>query len=816
MTTGETENTETRNHPCPARPRRATPSAGRQLRAASALVPVMLSALLGPASAAAEQRVIAQPANPIRLAQASETREFSIRPQPIASALDQFSEATGISFAYTTSQLDGIRSPGLSGALPPRQALAQLLAGTGITFQFTGADTVTLALAQEGDGPVRLGPVQITASRVARSVSTIPGSVTVIDSEDLDQQRQVTRDIQRILQQTVPGFRGATGGRQEGTNALRGRTALILQNGVPQTVQIRTSGTGISNIDPRSIERIEVSRTANATLGFGGAGGTINLITKRPDSEVPLYTLDVGTSFQPLAFESGGLTKEGYASVEGKKDQFDYLFSLSARDIGEFFDADGDRIPDRVTEANSEEYGLAGSTGWQLDEQRALRLNLSYRRVQEDDNRTEAANAIVGEEKAEAVPNTSDTFNPFLDPLQAWNADLTYSDTDVLGSAMDVQTFFQRQEINVIGGCSVCIPTLAEQTRVDQRIGGRLNIESPLPGGATVVWGGDIVRNFNSELRDSGAANLGDVGNRPDITQHNFAAFAQLDVPLGDFLVSGGVRHDYFDVDFDDVTKPNGDSFEGGTIDVNETLFNLGLVYFLTDEVELFTGFSQALDITQPGRAAPGVDSAAQIELEPAVTESYEVGVRHFGDRWDGSISAFYTDSELSSRTINPGGLLPLAIPLRQPERIWGVESTLNFNLGEAWRVGGTAAYQEGEREVDGEWQDLQGTFIHPFRLTGYGEYVPYPWLSTRLQFEYSPDSDRFPGSTAFGEGEVSELFLMDFIASAETQYGEFRLGIENLLDKQYVSQFGEATNVAPNFFAQPGLTARLSYRVQF
>lgn len=750
---------------------------------------------------------------------AKQTFTFDIPSSSLAQAVTEFSAVTGVQVLYTGGQASEVTSPSLQGSYTATQALDRLLAGSGLTYRFTGNDSVTLVGKTESDETSFLAPVTVTATRVERSVSTIPGSVSVIDSEELDQQRQVTRDIQRILQQSVPGFRGATGNRSEGFNALRGRNALILQNGIPQTVQLRSSGLGINNIDPRLIDRIEVSRTANATLGFGGAGGTINLITKRPDSPIPVYTFEAGTSFQPLELRSGGITKEGFASVEGKKGQFDYLFSLSTRDIGELYDAEGDRIPDGSTEANSDEYGVGSSLGWQLDDERSLRLDLSYRRVQEEDDRTKGANAIVGEQKAEAVPNNDAFSNPFYDPLQAWNVSLAYDDLDVYGSALNVQTFFQQQEINQFvdftefGGC--CVLDRGEETRIDRRTGARLNIDTPLPHGMSLVWGGDLVRNFNSELIDSEIAGT-DVGSRPDITQDNYAAFAQLDVPLGDFLLTGGIRYDYFDVELEDVLKSDGSQFEGGDISVNETLFNLGLVYYVNNELELFTGFSQGLDITQPGRAASSVSSAAQIRLEPAPTDSYEIGTRYFGDQWDGSLVAFYTDSELSSRTINPGGSLQLAIPLRQPERIWGVESTLNVRLDEQWKVGGTATYQEGEREVGGEWQDLQGTFIQPFRLTGYSEYEPLAWLSTRLQFEYSPDSDRFPGSTTFGEGEVSELFLMDFIASARTRHGEFRLGLENLLNEQYVTQFGEATNVPPNYYAQPGLTARLSYRVQF
>ena len=120
----------------------------RKLLAGAVLTAVMLMAT----------PVVAQevPAGALEAAQAGEAQTFSIPSQPLASALDRFSEQTGVSFAYTTRQLEGIRSPGVAGTLQPGQALAQLLAGTGLTFRSTASDTVTLLGAQtdDDDGPI--------------------------------------------------------------------------------------------------------------------------------------------------------------------------------------------------------------------------------------------------------------------------------------------------------------------------------------------------------------------------------------------------------------------------------------------------------------------------------------------------------------------------------------------------------------------------------------------------------------------------------------------------------------------------------------
>ena len=756
----------------------------------------------------------------LQMAQADEAQPFAIAAQPLTAALDAFSDQTGLSFAYTTSQLEGVASNGVTGTFTPREALAQLLTGTGVTFRFTGSETVSLnrtVVEESGEeGLRRLGPVTVTATRVERPISAIPGSVTVIDADEVEVQRQISPSIQRMIRRAAPGFQGGTG-NQTGGNTLRGRSALVLQDGVPQQPQLRGSGRAWSSTDPRHIERIEVVRTANAAFGFGGAGGSINIITRRPTSEEPLITFEVGTAFQPHEAELDAFSREAYAAIEGREGEFDYLFSGSFRDTGKAFDAEGDRVPDDETEFGSDIYSFQGILGWRPKSERSVELKLNYfREQQQDSGRTMGANAIVGERKADAVPEEL----PFQDPWQSFNALLTYNEQDVFGSDLTVSGFFQRSDNDRSQDFQTGVGTQVrgKDTRIDQRVGTRLNIETPLPFGLALVWGGDFVSNFNSELIDDEVSGR-DLGFRPDVTQNNLAGFAQLDIPFGDFLLTGGVRHERFFVDFDDVVYFEGRSFSGGNINYNETLFNVGLVYYVTDAAELFAGFSQGLDVSEPGRASSsglGLDSVDQIELAPAVTDSYEVGARYLGARWDASLTGFFTDSELSSRTINPGGALALAVPLRQPERVWGVEATLNVDVTEQWRVGGIAAYQDGEREVDGDTRELQSNLIQPFRLAGYLEYDPFPWLSTELNFEYAPGSDRFPGSTAFGEGETTDLFLMDFAATARSDYGDFLLGVENLLNRQYISPGGEATNIPRFYFAQPGRTVRLAYRLQF
>lgn len=125
----------------------------------------------------------------------------------------------------------------------------------------------------QGGNAVQLGAVTVTARRVETPVSNIPGSVSVLDGEELEEQVTIARDIRQALNRTVPGFRDFHNGSGP---VLRGRTALVLINGVPVNEFLRASGgVDVTALEPEAIGRIEVARGASAAYGFGAPGGIV-------------------------------------------------------------------------------------------------------------------------------------------------------------------------------------------------------------------------------------------------------------------------------------------------------------------------------------------------------------------------------------------------------------------------------------------------------------------------------------------------------------------------------------------------------------
>ena len=191
----------------------------------------------------------------------------------------------------------------------------------------------------------------VTASRVERPLSTIPNTVTVVNSVELEAQLAVHNDISTVLGNLIPSFSPS---RQKMTNAgesLRGRKPLYMIDGIPQSSPLREGGRDGHIIDPAAIERIEVLHGANAIHGLGASGGIINLITKKP-TDTFQQSFRADSTFQTEDVSESGDYGVAY-SVSNRFGNADVLASLSLRDSGIAYDANGDVIGSDNTQGDT-------------------------------------------------------------------------------------------------------------------------------------------------------------------------------------------------------------------------------------------------------------------------------------------------------------------------------------------------------------------------------------------------------------------------------------------------------------------------------
>lgn len=239
----------------------------------------------------------------VQLVQASPTpRSFSIPAGPLARALPAFGQAASLRILALTETIGNRQTQGVSGTLPPEEALRQLLAGTGLTYRFTDAATVTLAPLPT-DGALELPEVRVDAGQLRAYsplrgyVASVAGTATKTDTTLLETPQALSvigrpeieaRQPQSVSQalRYTPGITADNRGSVNHYDVLYARGFggfnILYQDGL----RLPFGNYAISQPDPYNLERIEVFRGPTSVLyGQNNPGGLVNLVTKRPSAE---------------------------------------------------------------------------------------------------------------------------------------------------------------------------------------------------------------------------------------------------------------------------------------------------------------------------------------------------------------------------------------------------------------------------------------------------------------------------------------------------------------------------------------------------
>ncbi|HYC06094.1 MAG TPA: TonB-dependent receptor [Azospirillaceae bacterium] len=714
-----------------------------------------------------------------------------------------------------------------------------------------------------------LEEITVTATRIETRVSEVPASISILSGEEISRQLDVSPDVVDVLTKSIPGL--AANNETPFSNGrgplLRGRPASVLINGVPVNQLLRSSGFDLGLIDPLAVDRIEVNRGATAVFGFGASGGVINLQTRRGGDALAV-TGRVQTSFNPKEF-GDSLTYKVYAGAGGAPSANTDLY------LGAGYMSQGIRhspAGDPVISEEFDQYNVDANFGVELGEEASLRVSANYFRQNTESDYTYPAytfgtcglppfdcSATIGNlplDVAIADPGQR------VDDRYRQNHILiaTYSNGNVLGSVLDLSVYHQKNtfQYTFIISDFEDPPRLYEDEnrQKNERFGLRSNLTSQVDfsegRNLSLTYGVDLLRDemdrprFEGTTPTNGTYSLAGAPVRydggalreirplsPPVTLNSFAGFGQAKLTLGSVILQGGIRYEEFHPESDGARiagafGPGRDLvyLKGDMPDFNATLYNAGAVWFLTEDIEVFAGLSQGLEITEFGRALRGLATAtvpgnpALVRAQPAKTTQYEAGLRADVGSLNFTASAFFADAKLSSTTVQISPVLPLEV-LRQPERTWGFEATLDYRVNEWVGLGGVLTYQNGEFEdEDGVEFDQYNDRVTPTRITAYVDVAPVEDASLRLQGTHVFDRDQF-GDTpplVFGgsDGSVAGYFLLDLSASYDTGNGKVSVGIENLLNRRYLPVQTQAFRDLLSNIPGEGMRITVGYQHRF
>ncbi|NYZ24030.1 TonB-dependent receptor [Azospirillum oleiclasticum] len=295
--------------------------------------------------------------------QAGDAVDFAIAAQALDGAVTAFGRQSGWQVSVDQPVLAGRTSPGVNGRMAPRDALARLLAGTGVVWRMTDSRTVVLEPAP-ADGAMVLEPVTVEGRVLAPAqaeIGNLPpayaggqvargGRVGMLGNRDVmdtpfnqssytaktmaDQQARSVADVaanDASVRASWPGtgysvplmIRGFASSNQDfAFNGLYGVVPAL-------TVAVEMA------------ERVEILKGPNALLvgmaPTGSVGGTVNLVPKRAEDE-PLTRLttsylsdgqfgghvDVGRRFgadKQFGVRFNGLYRDGDTAVDDQSQQ---------------------------------------------------------------------------------------------------------------------------------------------------------------------------------------------------------------------------------------------------------------------------------------------------------------------------------------------------------------------------------------------------------------------------------------------------------------------------------------------------------------
>lgn len=750
-----------------------------------------LALVLLPTAGTAQSTPPLPPPKPGQLAQYQSEIDFDIAPQPLSAALVQFRRQSGFQVAYRTEDVQGLTTEGVTGRFTPEAALQRLLAGTGLGYQLSAADTVTLERLAEDPGPLRMSPVTVTASRFETAVSDVPASITVLDEQEIRASPTFQRDTLSAVGKAIPGASLNLNGDRP---AIRGRDVSFRINGVEINSKGLPTDFALKDIAPDTFATVDTVRGADATFGIGATGAVVNFLNKEPEGGELVATTKVGFSTQPTNF-ADSFSPRVSQGLGGSLGPIDFDAKINYINGGNLFSPDGNRLPPDPPYFDAHSFSFTGTGVLNIDDTQRFRTTQVYTQIIgdpevqtiTDGDAAQREEAVTG--PIPVIPGVS--FDG--EDRHLYVGTLSYLNDDLFGNRLDVTAYYHEKEARTVP--IIFDPNFFFQTRQgDKRYGVRTSVETPLaflPGSLSdtmITYGGDYERYELRPAVDNASATV--AGDDPEQFQDVVGLFAQLNLTVTDELtLSGGVRWEYQDIELTSSSNRTfgAGPFEGGSTDFDSFLFNAGAVYEITDEISTFASFTQALDVLDFGRAQEQVSAFDQLQPEPDTTDQYEVGLRGNWDRFRGAIAGFYSESDLGQRFDPPAIRGGFAIPRREPIRIWGVEVEADAEVTDALRFGGSFTWSDGLVDVggDGNWERNVFTTV-PGKFVVFGEAFPTDWSYVRAQVTHQLPRG---ADETLDTGPIRQVTLVDLHSEFDIGPGTLNFSIENVFNETAFSQ---------------------------
>ncbi|PKU26134.1 TonB-dependent siderophore receptor [Telmatospirillum siberiense] len=615
-------------------------ASGDRRRTFSRLAALMISTAL--AAGAFGVSALAQQSESPQAGQGRPSRGFDIPPQSLTEGLTAFGRQSGWQVSVHGDLIQGVSTPGVSGTMSPEQALGRLLAGTGFSYSLSDGNTVTLQKLPSTSGAIPLDPVSVegrdgagetawgpvpgyVAKRSAGATKTdtpiieTPQSISVITAEQIADRKAET--VEDAVAYTA-GVRVGSSGFDPRFDqiSIRGFEVTSTADYLDGLRQPNTTWLSYYGTEPYDLERVEVVKgPASVLYGQISPGGLVNRVSKRPGEE----------ALREVELQAGNNDRyQGQFDLGGKASQDgEILYRLVgvARDAGtdiEWIDDDTRFLAPSVTWRPSAETHLTVLTQYQYK-----RTAGSPRPYQSGSQLTKFWSGDEHFDKLEQTQYTAGyEFEHAFDDRLTFRQNARYGNVDTVNQYTASSDSGDGHTLNRTAyGVYEAMQSVALDNQLQMRFATGPVRHTLLAGQdymwqdshVLYAWGAAPSIDILAPDHDQFIARPANVAANQNIGANLVGLYAQDQLEVGHWRLTGGVRHDWADA----TTRDNLEHLEVSQND-GATTGRAGLLY-LTD-----SGFAPFASYATSFMPEFGLDANGRA-FKPTEGKQYEAGVKY-------------------------------------------------------------------------------------------------------------------------------------------------------------------------------------------
>lgn len=616
--------------------------------------------------------------------------------------------------------------------------------------------------------PITLETIVVAAPKVEETEKSI-------DSETLKAYKVM--DLAEILSDEMVEATMIRKGAYGNEVAIRGfgqsNLRVLIDDGLLEGACGSRKDPALSHVNMLTVYKIEVREGPFDVTKAGALGGSINVITRKPQKG---FTGEIVTKAGSYGFLSGGF----YAT--GGTDKIQGLIGYNYSESDQYEDGHGNNLWSFAPAGRPYDDGMDKKAFEKQDVWGKLQLTPT-------ENQTILLSHTYGDADDIMAPRVG------MD-MESEKTNLSRADYIIknMGGFSDKLTFsLYRNKIKHNPSDKyrnlIAPPPFHLNNKVESTITGAKIENEQSTSFAVLAYGMDIYkRDWKGDMYRDDTGEMFDDELIPDVETYNYGLYIKADKDINKWSFGIGLRYDRFETEADEDLKQ---SLAAG-IDTNKNTDNLpsgylSAKYFFTDNFHVFGGLGRSIRTpTSVERylQSPSPDFHGNPDLDPTKNTEFDIGIQATGERFSFRLKGFCSD--LDDYIYQQGKKTAASHQTwtNIDAYLYGADVRSIVDIAYCFSVEAAAAYQRGRKKsqpVMNNDKDL----------------AQIPPLKTRLAFCYN--TELFTGTLEWthsedtkdvdidaGELKLDGWDVVNFKAGCNYKQLTFNVGVENIFDKCY------------------------------